>query len=303
MKINLFTLLRLGLGNNILENEDISGLLVFSSQQWDDLQKMARIQGVSAIILDGLDQLKIDGKPLRIGLTLEQKKKWIVEVLQDYEIVNQHQLQVINDLNEKWSEAGLRMMLMKGQAMGMFYPEPKHRCSGDIDCYLFENYDKGNEVAKLFADNVDEGWYKHSVIRYKGEVIENHQYFVHTREGKTSKQLNQELVNMLKDTTLDSMPGSGALLPPPMFNAVFLTYHALAHFLEEGLRLKQIIDWAMFLKCDAEKVDWKEFYKICDKYHLRRFADVMTDIAVHYLRVKLDNVEIETDSSFTEKVI
>ncbi len=147
---------------------------------------------------------------------------------------------------------------------------------------------------------MDECWYKHSVISYKGETIENHQYFVHTREGKKSKLLNQVLVDALKVKDFDRLSETDALLPPPMFNALFLTYHALAHFLEEGLRLKQILDWAMFLKRDADKVDWKEFYKICDKFHFRRFADVMNDLAANLLGVEF---ELATSSPYTDKVL
>lgn len=126
---------------------------------------------------------------------------------------------------------------------------------------------------------------------------------MHTREGKNSKRLNQVLVDTLRVDKFDHISGTEVLLPPVMFNAVFLTYHALAHFLEEGLRLKQILDWAMFLKRDCNKVDWKEFYRICDQFHFRRFADVMNDIAVHYLGVKLDDAKITVSSTFTEKVL
>ena len=108
---------------------------------------------------------------------------------------------------------------------------------------------------------------------------------MHTREGKKSKQLNQVLFDALKVKNFDQLSEMEVLLPPPMFNALFLTYHALTHFLEEGLRLKQILDWAMFLKHGADKVDRGEFYFFCDKFHFRRFADVMNDIAVRYLGV------------------
>ena len=84
-------------------------------------------------------------------------------------------------------------MVMKGQANSLMYPHPEHRSPGDIDCYLFENYQLGNIIAKKEGAIVDEGWYKHSQISYKGELFENHLFFVHTREGKRSKRLQKEL--------------------------------------------------------------------------------------------------------------
>ena len=107
----------------------------------------------------------------------------------------------------------------------------------------------------------------------------------------------------MKNVAFEKLLGTGVLLPPPVFNAVFLTYHALAHFIGEGLRLKQILDWAMFLKREATLVDWNEFYNICDKYHFRRFVYVMNDIAVNYLGVALSNQDLITNSPYTLKVI
>lgn len=300
MEKELFALLRLGLRNSDPEKENLSDFILLSSSQWTRLGEIAQDQGVLGVMLDGIDHLEATGYGATRELSKEQKLEWIGYVLNGYEARNQHQLTVVDELQKRWAEDGLRMMVMKGQAMGTYYPNPKHRCPGDIDCYLFEGYTNGNESAKAWADKVDEGWYKHSVISYKGEIIENHQYFVHTREGKKSKQLNQTLVDALKVKDLDRLPEMEALLPPPMFNAVFLTYHAMAHFLEEGLRLKQILDWSLFLKRDADKVDWKEFFSICDKFHFRRFADVMNDIANNHLGIEL---EFASTCPYTEKVL
>ena len=111
------------------------------------------------------------------------------------------------------------------------------------------------------------------------------------------------MVDMLDVKSFDKLPGTEVLLPPPMFNALFLTYHALSHFLEEGLKLKQLVDWAMFIRREAGKIDWAKFYTICEKYHLRRFVDVATDIAVNYMGVKMDNPLIVTKSPYADKVL
>lgn len=304
MEKELFALLRLGLGNSEAEKENLSDLIMLPAAQWARIGDVAQEQGVLGMVLDGIDRLEATGYGATRELSKELKLEWIGSMLQGYESRNQHQLSVINDLQKKWAEAGLRMMVMKGQAMGTYYPVPKHRAPGDIDCYLFDGYAKGNEAAKVWADKVDEGWYKHSVISYKGETIENHQFFVHTREGKRSKKLNELLIKQVNSERLSVIEGTDVLLPPVMFNAVFLTYHAMAHFLEEGLRLKQILDWAMFLKKDGDKVDWEEFYKICDKFHFRRFADVMTDIAVRYLGVDISGFKVQvSESPYTDKVL
>lgn len=212
----------------------------------------------------------------------------------------------MNDLAEKWSKEGCRTMVFKGQANGTYYPKPDHRNPGDIDCYLFENYARGNDIARKAGAEVDEGWYKHSQIHYKGEMFENHQYFVHTRDGKRGKRLNQESVEQLRVDSLEfrELPAAPAVVMPPVqWNAMFLTYHACAHFVSEGLLLKQILDWAMFLKAHQNDVDWGSFYGFCERNHLTRLADAMNHIAANYIGVQIANPVIVKDSPYAERIL
>lgn len=176
MEKELYALLRIGLDNSEPEKENLSDFIMLPATQWARIGEFAQEQGVLGVMLDGIDRLEATSYGATRELSKEQKLEWIGAVLQGYESQNQHQMAVIDDLQKKWSEVSLRMMVMKGQAMGMYYPNPMHRCPGDIDCYLFEGYSQGNETSKAWADKVDEGWYKHSVISYKGETIENHQF-------------------------------------------------------------------------------------------------------------------------------
>ena len=176
-----------------------------SEKHREQLAEMVSFSGVLGVVLDGL-QVIIKGLGSGCFCRSIPQDKWkhyilqiIGEVQQCYEAGNLQQMVVVDAIQRKWAEEEICMMLMKGQAMGTYYPEPKHRCPGDIDCFLFDDYAKGNIVAKAWADKVDEGWYKHSVISYGGQTIENHQFFVHTREGKNSKELNQALCDTLKD--------------------------------------------------------------------------------------------------------
>lgn len=303
-----------------------------SAKQWVRIGEMAQKQGVLGIVLDGVERLASCSYGTTRELPVELKLEWIGEVLQ-IEQSNKQQKAVMIALAEKWSKEGCRTMVFKGQANGTFYPKPERRSPGDVDCYLInendnenensprtqaEAYKRGNEIAREVGAEVDEGWYKHSQIHYKGEMFENHHYFVHTRDGKRGKRLNQELVEQLRVDNLEfrELPAAPAVvMPPEQWNAMFLTYHACAHFVSEGLRLKQILDWAMFLKAHQNDVDWEAFYGFCERNHLRRFADAMTAIAVKYLGVKIDNenpnqnekvtlgVQIVTKSPYAEKIL
>lgn len=303
MQEALFTLIRLGLETETPSKEGLRTIASLCGREWTQLGVLAEKQGVLGIVMDGIERCHTDYTDSTANLPLELKLEWIGETLQ-IEQSNQQQIAVMNDLAEKWSQKGCRVMVMKGQANGAFYPRPNHRSPGDIDCYLFDDYAKGNVIARQVGADVDESWYKHSVINYKRETFENHQYFVHTRDGKRGKRLNQELVDAVIGERFTVMEGTNVLMPPVQWNAMFLTYHACSHFVSEGLRLKQILDWAMFLKSHQNDVNWPEFYAFCERNHLRRFADAMTAIAVNYLGIKVtQNSQITTESPYAEKIL
>ena len=309
MENSLFQLLRIGLEIEPPTEGALDRISVLSKEQWQKLRDMSERQGVAAIALDGLNRLVQDyGKEsISPSIPADEWKlvmlEWMGHLLM-MEQTNEVQKDVMEELAKKWVDAGCKVMVMKGQANGTFYPHPNHRSKGDIDCYLFENYAKGNDIAREVGADVDESWYKHSVISYKGETFENHQYFVHTRDGKGGKLLEKELEKALNvDESQYGALSEYVVSPPMQWTAMFLTYHACAHFVSEGLNLKQLLDWAMFLKAHQNEVDWPTYYEFCSRHHLTRFAEVSTAIANEYLGVQIINRDIRYESPYTERVL
>ena len=316
MEKKLFALLRLGLGMSTTKEENLSDFIMLTSPKWTQVINLARKQGVLGIVLDGINCLEVSDEWLA-GVTrglLQQTKLEIIGESVQIEQRNRQQMMVMEELADKWEQKGYRVMVMKGQANGTLYPKPEHRSPGDIDCYLInandnlkdnkESYRIGNEVARDAGAKVDESWYKHSVISYKGETFENHQYFVHTRDGMRGKQLEEELEEALRVDKSEYQPlTKSTVIPPVQWTAMFLTYHACAHFVSEGLRLKQLLDWAMFLDKHQNDVDWSQFYAYCERNHLRRFADAATAISVKHLGIKITNPAIVTTSPYADKIL
>lgn len=306
---SFFALLRIGLEIEQPVEAVAADFCKLSLKDWQELKNLADKQGVSAIVFDGFQTLvDVYGKgrvapPLNTGDWQMLIYDWI-GVMTQVEHQNKLQREVMEDMASKWALQGCRVMVFKGQASAKMYPQPKHRSPGDIDCYLFENYAHGNSIAREAGAEVNEGWYQHSQIHYKGEMFENHQYFVHTRDGKCGKLLEKELEKALEVDKTQFLPlTSNTILPPTQWTAMFLTYHAFSHFISEGLRLKQILDWAMFLNKHQDDVDWPQFYSFCERYHLCRFADAATAICVEHFGIIITNPAITTTSPYADKIL
>ena len=277
--------------------------VAFEGVDWQKVYLHARQQGVLAVAFDGLMKLLEQDAELVHSFPKPLKLQWITAAL-TIEKRYDNARKAAAELAEKWAECGIKTVCMKGMAFSTYYPVPNHRECGDFDCYLFDDYVKGNAVARELGAKVADDFYKHSEIIYKKLMVENHQYIVATRESKKRRALNALLDGLLRDEkSLSPIFDTKILMPQPMFNALFMTYHSYTHFLSEGIRLRHILDWALFLKSEQDRLDWGEFYAICEAQHLRAFVDVQTAIAVEVFGVDVSQSAITTTSPYTERVL
>ncbi len=303
------SLLKLGIDTMKASDDECQKLLALSMQEWRDVMALAERQGVLAIAIDGLQAL-MEAYKEEIVAIKDSPAKWQMWLLENigqltqYERMNHQQKKVIANLSEMWAAEGIRMMVFKGQANASLYLKPEHRAVGDIDCWLYGDAEKGDEIAKDHGADVSFDWYRHSKIAYQGETIENHRVMSHTRGNRKKQEMESELRFLVNDEGLKVIEGcEKALMPSPQFNACFLTYHGLHHFTSEGLRMKQILDWAMFLQKEQDKVDWKQYNDFCKRYKLDKFAAVMNYIASEYLGVQLNSSDMMVESSYAEKIM
>lgn len=302
-------LLRIGIDTCKASDKECEALLLLSMAQWRKLMLLAEKQGVAAIAFDGVQRLfEVYQKGLIAAKdTPTEWMQWVFEctsLMTQYEQMSRQQKEVISEIADILDKDGIKMMVFKGQVNALFYPIPMHRAAGDIDCYLFGDTNKGDILLAGKGASIENNWYRHSKISFHGETIENHRVMSHTRGSKKKKMMEEELRSMVKISELKTIKGCGnALMPSVLFNACFLTYHGMHHFLSEGLRLKQILDWALFLKVYQKEVDWGAYNGFCKRYKLDRFAGVMNYIAVHYLGIVVQEDCIVQDGKYAEKIM
>lgn len=274
----------------------------FNNLEWRELYDLSCKLGVCAIAFDGLQQLE------DVDVEEELYFKWLGQGLVKESDFTRH-VQIIKEFAGCCIEKGVKVFVLKGLSFGVNYPNPRHRPCGDIDVFCVTKervpaYGIGNNIASSMGAVVDTHWYKHSQISYKGVLIENHEYLVCTREGKNFKKLNRHLTELiLSDNEKRPLYDTGALIPSQYFNALFQAYHSCSHFLAEGIGIRHLLDWATFLQKEQNNIDWNDYYKDCERFHLKRFIVAMTDIAVHHLGIEVSNPMVETESPYADRLL
>jgi len=234
---------------------------------WAGLFCLAARQGVLCVARDGLEHNEQCGGMPKIikmpGLSRELLIRWELSV-QKLGARNKRQRAVIKELVALFKENGIEMLLLKGIGLSELYPDPIHRECGDIDVFLFGDYEKGNKVVEELGIEVEKDGSKHSKFYYKGVPVENHKTFLNVEYTLTDKNLEKHLHKVLLEQgfdtiTIEDIP---VRIPTPDFTAIFLSRHNITHFLASGLVLRHFCDLALFFEKNRTRIDFANFEKV-----------------------------------------
>lgn len=273
---------------------------------WEKVFLLASEQGVEAIALDGLEVLKVKSQEVNASFSSANNKKLLLETIGRLKLAEfkwVHHLSALKELSDILQSKGIPFLLMKGFACGQYYPIPKHRICSDIDIFPGVKFDEANETLKEAGIDVDPYYYRHSVSYINGVMVENHRVLCDLRGPRRQtrafkEQLKVEAQKSIengKDVLIQDVPIAGAKYPMANFNALFLPWHVSAHFAFEKVTLRQLLDWALFLVNDGKNIDVNLFRKAKLKYTYgySKFADILTNLSIRYLKLPVENVPSE----------
>ena len=174
------------------------------------------------------------------------------------------------EISEFFCKAGFRCCILKGQGNALMYPDPLLRCPGDIDVWV----DADRATLYSFVKN-QYPKAKAGVKHISFELATNVEIEAHYTPQKLfypahNRRLNKWLENQ-KETQFNhlvKLPENNAeiAIPTVQFNAVYLLGHILMHLLEEGIGLRQFVDYYYVLRecenlSEEEKNDIKNTWK------------------------------------------
>jgi hypothetical protein len=268
-----------------------------TTEEWLELHKLSRSQGVLALVFDALEDV-ITAIPPQIRL------QWAFGAMQIEDKCDK-QWHLANELCAEYGKNGIKTVVLKGFALSRYYPNPKHRECGDFDCFLLGDFEQGNIIAERLGAKVRFDDYKHSHISYRGLMIENHKFCTSVRGPKMNKQFEVFLQKLLAEEGygIEPLNNSSIYIPSPTFNALFLIKHTMVHFLYEGIKIRHLLDWACLIKAEGENIDWKIVNEWCKKLHLNNFVDLMNATLSRYFGLELPCMRYPLDYSNVEKFV
>lgn len=273
----LLELVRLGIGKDSVYQ--IPGGL-----DWHELFDLAERQKVTAIALDGMNRCFEKGAKLDIDFLT--KMDWIGTARQIEAFYQQHEANM-RQLAQFYQKHGIRMMVLKGYGLSLNYPVPNHRAPGDIDIYLFGDYERGDELLKSeLGIEIDKSHHHHTVFVFQGESVENHYDFLNVHVRKSNQRMERKLKKIAltdNNSHTDFTDFTDIVLPSTEFNAIYLLRHCAAHFASTHMSIRQVLDWGLFMEKHHQEIDWKPYMTYLKQEGMYRFYQLMGLFCVHHL--------------------
>ncbi len=268
---------------------------------WEAIESLAAEQGLSAVVLDGLEKLPAIQKPPKPVLL-----QWIGEVLQGYEYRYELYRRAIAEMAAFYNAHGFKMMVLKGYACSLDWTKPEHRPTGDIDIWQFGKQKDADElIKKKKGIDVDTGHHHHTVFYWRDFMVENHYDFVNVYAHKSSRELETVFKVLGQDDShFVEVYGEKVYLPSPNLHALFLLKHMVSHFAAANITLRQVLDWAFFVKAHTKEIDWVWLVDLLEKYHMKDFYNCLNAICVEDLGFGVDIFpQVQFEPSLKDRVL
>ena len=232
---------------------------VIADMDWQELYSFASKQALLGLCFEGIERLgkeypeELKQNPIRRELLMT----WMGKA-QQIRRQNMKVNAVAGKLYSKFREDGLRCCILKGQGSALMYPNPYSRTPGDIDVWVNASRERIMEYAQKKFELGDDIRLQHLETSLDGVPVELHFFpcsmnnpIYHARLQKWFRR-NADL----QCSNVVGLPdGAGDIaIPTTAFNVVYQLTHLYHHFFDEGIGMRQIIDYFLVVNDFSKNV-------------------------------------------------
>ena len=221
---------------------------VIANIDWQQLYSFASRQALLGLCFEGIERLgkeypeELKQNPIERNLLMT----WMGKA-QQIRRQNRKVNAVAGKLFSMLRKDGMRCCVLKGQGNALMYPNPYSRTPGDIDVWIDASRERIMEYTQKKFELGDDIRLQHLETSLDGVPVELHFFpcsmnnpIYHARLQKWFRR-NADL----QCSHIVGLPdGAGDIaIPTTAFNVVYQLTHLYHHFFDEGIGMRQIIDY------------------------------------------------------------
>ena len=232
---------------------------VIAGMNWHELYSFASKQALLGLCFEGIERLgeEYPEELKRNPIGRELLMTWMGKA-QQIRRQNMKVNAVASKLFSMLREDGMRCCILKGQGNALMYPNPYSRTPGDVDVWIDVSRERIMEYAQKKFELEDDIRLQHLETSLDGVPVELHFFpcsmnnpIYHARLQKWFRR-NADL----QCSHIVGLPdGAGDIaIPTTAFNVIYQLTHLYHHFFDEGIGMRQIIDYFLVVNDFSKNV-------------------------------------------------
>ena len=212
---------------------------------WRVLYAMARKQCLVGVLFDGIKRLPAD-----VGMDKGLLFQWMAQN-QTLRKANARLDKAAVEVAEWFGRKGFRTCVLKGQGNALLYPLGMERTPGDIDLWV----DGGDRKVVSFVRSLspDEKVCYHHIgfPEYNGVEVEVHfrpSFLFCFRHNRRLQEYYERVMDEQFAHKVKLGEQEEVAVPKAEFNLIFQLTHIFTHLMNEGIGLRQLLDYFFLLK-------------------------------------------------------
>ena len=209
----------------------------------------------------------------------EQASQWQKYALQSYAQAVRllyGQMQLV----KLFEQTGIPLVILKGTAAAMYYPEPFLRMMGDVDSLVPQ--ERFEEAVQMMREN---GYrqLEEPDPRHIGFVRDGVEYELHHHFSYEDVDIEDVVIDGLSHLERGEIGAYRFPILPRLANGLVLLVHLRQH-MKSGVGLRQMIDWMMYVNRELDDEFWhREFRQVAESIGLAALAITATRMCQRYL--------------------
>ncbi len=190
-------------------------------------------------------------------------------------------------LHKIMTEAGIPYVILKGVASAAYYPDPLLRVMGDVD-FLVNECDVQRACEVLEKNGLTRNpkeHEKHIVYFDDNGNFEMHITPAGVPKGPEGEKTRELFKDIIKRARILETPFGSVIVPSDFHHGLVILLHTCCHFTSEGIGLRQLCDWAVFVSHFTDEEFCGLFEEKLKAIGLWRFAVVLTQACTECLGI------------------
>lgn len=213
-----------------------------------------------------------------------------------------------NEVHRVLSENNITYVILKGVASASYYKEPMLRMMGDVDVLVApHDIAKADKLLKsigfVTADDIHGDDMHIGYKRKDGISCELHRRINGVPNNDASNTINKYTADIFAKTQEFKTSNGSCLVPSNFHHGIILLLHTASHLTSEGVGLRHLCDWAVFVNSFSNDEFVALFEQPLKEMGLWRFAQLLTLCCVSHLGCDQKEWAGEDDNNLIDSIV